>query len=201
MPFDSRNAPALFKRAWDIILAPLKRHHALIYIGNFVIFFKTPEEHLTRVAPVLQLTYRAGMTLKISKSFFFSDAIDYHGNVMTRRWLHIATKTIFSGRAYKYLATASKWQLFQRLWNVFRRFVPKSSRPTTFLNRRLKKGEPSMFQLNDEERLTVEHLKRNLSTVMVVALSKPGGQFIIDTDACEKRVWCVLLREQEKEET
>lgn len=64
----------------------------------------------------------------------------------------------------------------------------------------MKNGEPNTFELNDKKRQTVDDLKEKLTTVLVQAFQKPKGQLLIQTDTSNKRVGCVLLQEQEKEE-
>lgn len=61
------------------------------------------------------------------------------------------------------------------------------------LNKQLKKGELTRFELNDKERQRVDELKEKITTTPVPALSRPEGQFVIETDACDKEVGCVLL--------
>lgn len=56
MSFCMKNAPATFQLAMDIILAPVKWQHALVYMGNVVIFFRTSEEHSIHAESGQQLT-------------------------------------------------------------------------------------------------------------------------------------------------
>lgn len=46
MPFESNTVSATFQQTVDIILAPGKLQHALVYVDNIVIFFRPSEEHL-----------------------------------------------------------------------------------------------------------------------------------------------------------
>lgn len=53
------------------------------------------------------------------------------------------------------------------------------------------------FMLNDKEWQTVDELKRKLTALTILALPRTGGEFTIETDACDKKVGCGLQREQE----
>lgn len=66
------------------------------------------------------------------------------------------------------------------------------------LDKRSKKGEPAMFQVNDEQRQTVDNLRKKLASLPVLALPRPDGKSVIKTDACDKQVVCVLLHEKVK---
>lgn len=124
----------------DINLASVKWQHAPVYLDDVVVFFKTPEEHLSHVEFLLQLIDNAGMTLKLKKCVFFSDAVDYLGYVMTPKQLPIVTKTRDTVRSSKYPTNASELRSFLGLCNVYRRFVIKFSRKTAAENMRLKKA-------------------------------------------------------------
>lgn len=108
MPSWLENAPAKFQRAMDIILAPVKWQHTLVYLHNVVLSSKSHEEHLRHVKSVLQLIQKYGMTLNLKKCFIFHDAVDYLGHVIAPRRLHIATKTIDSVHYLKYPTTTSE---------------------------------------------------------------------------------------------
>ena len=82
MPFGLRNAPATFQRALDVILSGVKWKSCLIYLDDIVIFSSNYEDHLEHVATILSLLREAGVSLKIAKSCFFRDKIDYLGHVI-----------------------------------------------------------------------------------------------------------------------
>lgn len=99
-----KNASAAFQRAMDIVQAPIKLQPVVVYIHTVVIYFEAQEEPLNDVEILLQLSSKAGMTLKLRKCFFFSGAIDNLGHVITPRQLHFATKTTGDVRYLTYLS-------------------------------------------------------------------------------------------------
>lgn len=64
------------------------------------------------------------MMLKLKNYFFFLEAIDFHGHVITHRRLHIATMEIDAVRNLKYPTTTSKQRSFLGLCNLYRLLVP-----------------------------------------------------------------------------
>lgn len=91
MPFGMKNAPGMFQRVIEVILATVKCKYALIYWGDVIIFLKTSGEFLTHVASVLRLLSKAGVKLKLKKCHFFTETIDYFGHVITQGKLDLAS--------------------------------------------------------------------------------------------------------------
>lgn len=151
MPIGMKNVPVTFKRTMDIVLAPVKQQHALVYIKNVVIFSKTAEKHLNHVEFVLQLISKAEMTPNLNTCFSFPDAIKCLGHVIMSEQLQIASKTIDSVHVLRYPTTTFKLPSFLRLCSVYCRLVLNFSRMAASLNKQLKKGKPTTFELNDEE--------------------------------------------------
>lgn len=94
--FSLKNAPATFQRAVDIIPAPEKWQHALVYVDAVVIHSLTPEEHLNLEScqgrPTDDRRGRNDTEAK-KKCFRFSSVIDNLGHVIAPKRLHVATKT------------------------------------------------------------------------------------------------------------
>ena len=49
MPFGLTNAPATSQQLMQSCLDNLHLQYCIIYLDNIIVFFKTPEEHLTRL--------------------------------------------------------------------------------------------------------------------------------------------------------
>ena len=70
------------------------------------------------------------------------------------------------------------------------------------LNRKLGKDQPLKWDaLTDEETEAFETLKKNLFSPPVLALPRAGLRFILDTDACDVQLGCVLLQDQPDSKT
>lgn len=70
------------------------------------------------------------------------------------------------------------------------------TRLAALLNKEVKKKESPQFELDNVERMEVNSPKGKLITPTVLALRRPDGQYTLRTDACNTKVGCVLLREQ-----
>jgi len=62
LPFGLCNAPAMFQRAMDMILAGVKWQICLVYLDDVIDFSRSPEEHLQHLDEVLTLLGKAGVT-------------------------------------------------------------------------------------------------------------------------------------------
>lgn len=200
MPFRLKNASATLWEAMDIIQVPVKWQDVLTYIDDIVILSSSPERHLRQVEYVLQLMKKTEMTLKLKKCSFFFDAVNYLGHAITPRRLHIGTKTIDAVLNLIYLTTMSELRSFLRLCNVYCRFVSSFARVAGPLNRPLRKGEPTRIKLNDDKRRKVDNLEWKLTSPPVLALPRLEGQCMVETDAWDEQVGCVLLHKQESGE-
>lgn len=87
---------------------------------------------------------------------------------------------------------------FFGLCNVFRRFVPNFSRIAALLNKKFRMKEPGQFQTRTApEKNTVEQLKFQLASPIVLGLLQADGHLTIDTGTCDTQPECVLLEKQQ----
>lgn len=70
MPIGLKCAPALLRRAADIILSVIEWQFVLTYSDDIIVHPETITGHLVRVRTVLTLLQIAGVALELSKCFF-----------------------------------------------------------------------------------------------------------------------------------
>lgn len=198
MPFGLKNAPATFQRAIDIILSKVKWQYALVYLDDVIIYSKSVEDHFAHVRTVLTLLQNAGVSLKLNKCSFFTTAVDYLGHKIRPGKLEVASRTCEAIRYAKPPTNQTEIRSFLGLCNVYRRFVKNFARIAAPLNKKLHKDKPKYFGPLDEEELQAFATLRNcLLSPPILALPKMGKPYIVETDACNEQVGCVLLQEQE----
>ena len=89
---------------------------------------------------------------------------------------------------------------FLGLCNVYQRFVPNLPRISNPLNAKLWKGEAQKWgELNEDETKAFETLKEKLLNPPILTLPRIGRRYTIYTDACNVQIGCVLLIDQEDE--
>ena len=70
MPFSLTNAPATFQRLMESCLSDLHLNWCIIYLDDVIIFWKTPEEHITRLEAVFRKISDAGLKLNPASASF-----------------------------------------------------------------------------------------------------------------------------------
>ena len=94
MPFGLTNAPATFQRLMETCLNDLHLNWCIIYLDDIIIFLKTPEEHVERLAAVFDKISKVGLKLKPSKCEFFKSRISYLGHIVSRNGIEMDPKKI-----------------------------------------------------------------------------------------------------------
>jgi len=83
MPFGLCNAGATFQRLMDLVMSGLHFDTCLVYLDDIVVFARTPEEHLQRLAVVFRRLSDAGLKLKPEKCSFFRTSVHFLGHVVS----------------------------------------------------------------------------------------------------------------------
>ena len=76
MPFGLCNAPATFERLMERVLAGLVWHGVLVYIDDIIVYDRTWEGSLEKLARVLDRLRRANLKLKAKKCFLFRQEVE-----------------------------------------------------------------------------------------------------------------------------
>lgn len=195
-PSGLRNAPERFQRAMDVKLTIVNWQYALVYTDYTIIFSKTSDKHLQHIEKMLKLLSNTRTTIKLKKCSFISDTIDYLGHIIAGGKVHDATKTTKAIKSLQYPNAVSELRFFLRFCSFNRRSVHEFARLALLLNTKQKNEEPLQYDLDEEEKNSVDFLQEKLTTPSVLALPRSDNQYIIDTDACSTQVGCVLLQQQ-----
>jgi len=160
MPFGLTNAPATFQRALEILLAGVKWQFCLVYLDDVIIFSCTEEEHIKHVDRVLQILHRAGVSLKLKKSFFFRKSVDYLGHKIRPGKLDILESGTAALRKATFPKTQTQLKSNLGSCNVYRRFVKHFAKVAAPLTDLLRKGQPIQLNTPNQEQLeSFNHLR------------------------------------------
>lgn len=81
MPFRRKNAPGMFQRAADILIAGVKWKFALVYLDDIIVYSYTLD-HYDHLRDVLRIIQPAGLTSWTPKFYSFHESVDYLGHVI-----------------------------------------------------------------------------------------------------------------------
>lgn len=196
MPLRLPNAPGTFQRTTDVALSEVKQQFRLECLDDVGILSRGPTEHIIDVRKVITLLNNAGVSLKLKKRRFFTEAIDYLRYIIRPRRLEISSHTTEAIHGPKSPTNLTELRSILMLFNICSRFVRNFARLAAPLNKKLRKVQSSTFQaLNEEVLLSVQSQKNALISLPVLAF--PDSIFYIahNTDACDVQIGRVLLQE------
>lgn len=136
--------PVTFQRAMNAILSAVKWNFDLVYLGDILVFFKPPEEHIVHVCSVLTLYSNANGILKLRKCRHFAETIDYLGHVTNQKRLEAASHTTSATHKFQPPTSFTNSDLCWD-YNVFEQLVPGFAEIAAPLNKRLRKNYQKVF--------------------------------------------------------
>lgn len=192
MPFGLVNAPAVFQRTVNKILADAKVKFAIVYMDDVLIPAHNFEEGILRLKEVLELLRRGGLTLKLGKCHFFYDNIEFLGFEVGANGIRPGTRKTDAVANFPKPKNQHEVRQFIGLASFFRRFVKDFAiiaRPLTDL---LRKNCDWVW--GDTQTKSFETLKKTLTERPVIALYDPEAETELHTDACKNGVAGILLQ-------
>lgn len=144
----------------------------------------------------MTLLKNSGVNLKLKKCFFFRNKMEYIGHMISPVSLEAAPQETTAIEKLKPPSNVIDLRFFLGLFNVFKRFLPNYfARISAPLNLKLRKGQLTTFDiLNEEELGALPKLQRRLVKAPVLALPKSKGEYVVETNACDRQVGFVLLQ-------
>lgn len=192
MPFGLANAPSVFQRAMNKILAKSKVDFAIIFMDDVLIPARSFEEGFERLEMVLQLLHEAGLTLKLKKCNFFYREIDFLGFQVSGEGIRPGSRKTLAVSSFPVPKNVHDVRRFIGLASFFRRFVKDFAliaRPLTDL---LKSN--FVWRWNDEHVKAFETLKQKLVERPILALYNVKLETELHTDASKLGIAGILLQ-------
>jgi len=184
LPFGLCNAPATFQKAIHMILEGVNRQICLVYLGDVIVFSRSPEEHLKHLDEVLTRLEKAGVTLKEAKFHFYQEEVEFLDHVIRPGRVLDLEKNLRALKGPRYQETQTQMKRFLGMCSVYRRFVAdiaKKEKPLTALtSTKLAKRLPLP---REEESKAFEELRGRLLAAAIHALPRRDGHYIVDVDA------------------
>lgn len=151
-------------------------------------------QHLTAV---LQKLKDAGLSLKLKTYFFLQERVDYLCHFISPGKLQITDKACVAIKGQVPAKSFTEMRDFLGFCNVYRRYVENCARIVHLLTERLKGRYDENFSYLDADELAAfKTLKEKLTSDQVLTIPKPGLKYVVDTDACDKQLGCVLMQER-----
>jgi len=194
LSFGLANAPALFQRLMDYVLAGLTWEACLVYIDDIIIWADSFSNHLHRLSQVFQRLRAANLKLKSSKCRLFQRKVSFLGHVISSAGIEPDPKKISSVVGWPIPSNLTELRAFVGLASYYRRHVKGFADIARPLHELTRKKEP--FRWTDRRQEAFDRLKRCLVTAPVIAAPLDNGQYVLDTDASDIGLGAVLQQEQ-----
>ena len=201
MLFSLTNAPATFQCLMETCLDDLHLNWCIIYLDDVIVFSKTPEEHVERLAAVFDKICKAGLKLKPSKCEFFKSRINYLGHIVSRNGIETDPKKIEAIQKWPRPKTVHDVRSFLGFTNYYRKFLYTYAQKACPLNQLISgdnaKKKYCKVEWNDEHEQAFQLLKSACIDTPVLASANYKKPFHLNTDASKTGLGAVLYQQQD----
>ena len=198
LPFGLTNAPAVFQRLMQRVLAGLKSSDGAscvsVYIDDVLIFSRSIEEHLEHLRAVLECIRGAGLKLKLSKCRLLREEVDYLGHMVTPDGLKPNCQLVEAVEEFPVPTTVRQVRRFVGLVSYYRKFIASFARIAHPLYALTKKDVPFIWSSKCQAAFDV--LKRQLVESPILVYPDFTKPFHLETDACAQGLGAVLSQLQ-----
>ena len=166
---------------------------AIAYLDDIIIFSKTPQEHLSHICMVFEKLRTANLSMKKSKSNFFSKEIQYLGHILSATGIQPLPSKTHAIQHMNPPTVPKQVRAFLGLVGYYRKFIrgfAKTAKPLTLLTRQQVK-----FEWTTEHQAAFVHLKMPLSRHQFYITPNPNKTYIVYTDASDDACGAQLSQE------
>ena len=209
MPYGLCNAPAMFSRLMDAVLAGLKWQCVLVFIDDILVYSSSFEQHLIDIVKVFNRLRKANLTMKPSKCHFCRPQLQYLGHEISPQGIKpdpskvqalSAFELTEKEKAGKPLKSAVKrLQSFLGLAQYYRRFIKdysKIAKPLHNLTR-----DSVSWVWDSKAQHAFDTIKQKLSSAPLLSYPDFNLPFTLQTDACKDGLGAVLCQQFPSTET
>ena len=199
MPFGVTNAPAVFQRLMQRVLAGLQAENVTefvsVYLDDVIVFSETFTDHIKHLEAVFDRLKKAGLMLNPKKCRIVCNEVEYLGHVVTPQGLKPNNRNLDAVKKFSPPTSLKQLQQFLGLTSYYRRFIPSYAKIAYPLHSLTRKG--ALFQWSAECETAFETLKMKLLTSPLLAYPDFGKDFTLETDASKSGLGAILSQYQD----
>lgn len=195
MPFGLKNAPAVFQKFINRILADfIAKKEIVVYMDDILVASTNLDDHMKLLSDVLSCIAKNGLKLQLSKCLFVHETLEYLGFVVSSDGIRPGTRKVEDVSNYPVPTSVHSVHSFIGLCSFFRRFVPQFAQIAHPLYKLLRKD--ATFDFDDDCMNAFEKLKQILTSAPVLGIYDPTSETELHTDASKLGYGAVLLQKQ-----
>lgn len=182
IPYGLSTSVASFTRCMDIILGREIMDFSALYVDDLLIASPDFDTHMIHLSMVFERLQRAGMTIRLKKSFFCRVEVPYLGHILTPTGIYPDPQKIVAIQNFPVPRNKLDLQSFFGTISYYRRFVWLYSTATYHLRVLLKND--AMWRWGETEQNCFDEVKRLFLSTVMLRHPIPGKRFYCQTDAC-----------------
>ena len=167
LSFGLSNAPAIFQRLMDLVLAGLTWEVCLVFLDDIIVMSNTFEEHLKRLGLVFDRLRTTGLKLKPGKCFLFQEKVKFLGSIVSGAGIEPDPDKVRAVSEWPVPKALSELRAFVALASYCRRHVKGFAEIARPLHDLTKKGQP--FVWSRERQSAFKRLKAGLVSYPILA--------------------------------
>ena len=198
MPFGLCNAPATFQRMMECTLRGILWTSALCYIDDVVVFGQSIDQSLDRLEAVFERLRRVNLKLKPRKCKLLATEVLFLGFIVDGKGVRVNPSLVSDVVKWPDPRNVKDLQSFLGTTSYFRKWIKGYADIASPLYELTKRRAKWVW--GEREQKAFESLKQSLVNPPILSHPIPGHTFILDTDASDFALGCVLLQEQPNEQ-
>ena len=196
MPFGLANAPATIQNMMNEVLREFLDQGVVVYIDDVLIYSENLEQHIQLVKKVLKKLADYNLAIAAHKSTFHVPEVEFLEYILNETGVTMSERKVEAVKKWKVPKSVKDIQRFLGFANFYRRFIKGFSgigRPITNLLRKETK-----FEWKIEATKSFTELKEAFTSAPILRHFNPELEVIIETDASNFAIGCVLSQKWEK---
>ena len=183
LPFGLTNAPSVFQRRVNNILAEKIDRGVVMYIDNLLIYSETEEEDIELVRWVLQKLTENNLCINIDKCVFHVLELEFVGFQVGKQGIQMSQKKVEDIVNWLALRNVKEVQRFIRFANFYRQFIPGFS--SLALPIQVLTHNGAMWNWSEQFEKVFVELKGKFTTAPIVCHYHPERKKQIETNSSD----------------
>jgi len=182
LSFGLAHAPSQFALIMELVMSGLTYDVCLVYLDDILIFSKTFDEHLDRLAAVFDRLDRYALKLKPSKCSLFQCKVSFLGHVVSGHGIECDPDKVASITTWPTPSNIADVCTFCGLASYYCTFVCNFAAIARPLHNVTKKG--ATVEWTPECETAFQQLKHALTSASILVAPCDEGQYVLDSQCC-----------------